>query len=283
METIKQIMPLLPERYAAQIRDGEFSTLEEIRIRSGYPVRMRYRCGERELLPVSEQAVIEEVLERACQRSIYAYSDTIVNGYVTVPGGHRIGLCGNGVWNGSRIEHIKEPSSLNIRIAKQMIGCADEAIRSLYCSTLILGPPGCGKTTLLRDLIRQLSDNRHQNVGVADERGELSAMFGGRSQLELGARTDVMVQVPKGHAMMCLLRTMNPQWIAVDEITSPGDIAAMDEIAYCGVHILATAHGACLEDLHRRPLYRSLLERKIFQHVLLMDAQKNYRLEELKT
>lgn len=282
MEAINQIMPLLPERYAAQIRDGEFNRMEEIRIRSGYPVRIRYRCGERELLPISDQAVVEEVLERACQRSIYAYSDTIANGYVTVPGGHRIGLCGSGVWNGSKIEHIKEPSSLNIRIAKQVIGCADNAIRSLSCSTLIFGPPGCGKTTLLRDLIRQLSDKRHQNVGVADERGELSAMCGGRSQLDLGARTDIMVQVPKGHAMMCLLRTMNPQWIAVDEITSPGDIAAMEEIAYCGVHVLATAHGTCLEDLQRRPLYRSILDRKIFEQVLLMDMQKNYRMEEIR-
>lgn len=281
METIKQIMPLLPERYAAQIRDEEFRTLEEIRIRSGHPLRMRYRRGERELMPISEQVVIEEVLERACQRSIYAYTDTIVNGYVTVLGGHRIGLCGSGVWDGGRISHIKEPSSLNIRIAKEWLGCADDAIHALRCSTLILGPPGCGKTTLLRDLIRQLSDKRYQNVGVADERGELSAMCGGQSQLDLGARTDVMVQIPKGHAMMCLLRTMNPQWIAVDEITSPSDIAAMEEIAYCGVQILATAHGTCLEDLYRRPLYQTLLDRKIFHQVLLMDVHKSYRMEAL--
>ena len=281
MEAIKQIIPLIPEQYASQIRDEEFQTLEEIRFRSGYPVRMRYRHGERAVWPRAEQAVVEEVLQRACQRSIYAHTQTLVNGYVTVFGGHRIGVCGTGVWDGDRIEFLKNPSSLNIRIAKQWLGFADSVIQSIRGSALIFGPPGCGKTTLLRDLIRQLSDKRQQNVGVADERGELSAMSGGQPQLDLGAKTDVMVQLPKGHAIMCLLRSMNPQWIAVDEITTPQDIAVMEDAAYCGVNFLATAHGSSMEDLYHRPLYRNMMEKKIFCQIILMDTNKRYRLEDL--
>jgi len=281
MSAFKQIMPLLPERYASQFRMEDFTSLEEIRMGCGRPVRLRYRVGERELLPYAERSDVEEVLQRACQRSMYAYENTITQGYVTVAGGHRIGLCGTGVFCRETLQNMKEPSSVNIRIARECMGFANEAIKQLRSSALLLGPPGCGKTTLLRDLIRQLSDHRRQNIGLADERGELSATEGGKPQLHIGIRTDVLVHVPKGQAMMMLLRTMSPHWIAVDEITSPKDIEAMEEISYCGVHLLATAHGSSINDLMNRPLYQRLMDKKLFDQVILIKKDKSYTVEEL--
>lgn len=281
MNGLKQILPLLPEPYAQQLRPDDFVDLEEIRIGCGRPVRLRYTRRERELFPCAGQLVVEEVLQRACQRSMYAYTDSIVKGYVTVSGGHRIGICGTGVMQDQTIRNIREPSSINIRIARERIGYANEAIRYIRESTLLLGPPGCGKTTLLRDVIRQLSDCRKQNIGLADERGELSAMSAGQPQLQIGSRTEVLVHVPKGQAMMMLLRTMNPHWIAVDEITSPEDLHAMEEVSYCGVKLLATAHGASLNDIYHRPLYKKLLETGIFRQLVCIEADKSYRMEDL--
>lgn len=281
MNAYDQIWPLLPEVYGKQIMNEDILKLEEIRIGSGRPVRLHFHHGERELYPCANKMVVEEVVQRACRRSIYAHLDTISQGYVTIPGGHRMGICGTGVMDEKNVQNIRDISSLNIRIARERIGYADEAFKVLRNSALLLGPPGCGKTTLLRDLIRQLSDFEKYRVGLADERGELSAMAEGLPWLRVGNRTDVLVHIPKGQAMMMLLKTMNPQWIAVDEITSPDDICAMEEIAYCGVRLLATAHGMSVDDLYNRPLYRKIIDKKIFKQVFLLSSDKSYTMEEL--
>ena len=200
---------------------------------------------------------------------------------MTVEGGHRIGICGYGVPSGDGIQTLVAPSSLNIRVAHEVRGCAQKLYPHLKQSTLLLGPPGSGKTTLLRDAIRLLSDREKVVVGLADERGELSAAVRGTSQLNVGSRTDVLVNVPKAQAVMMLLRTMNPAWIALDEITAEEDMLAIEQAAYCGVKLLATAHGADLSDLEKRPLYRKLMGTAVFQQVVVLNRDKSYTVKEV--
>ena len=200
---------------------------------------------------------------------------------MTLEGGHRLGVCGFGVVQQGVVHTIRSPTSLVLRIARAVPGCAEGLFPALTDSTLILGPPGAGKTTLLRDAVRLLSDQGRLRVGLADERGEVSASTGQGAALEVGQRTDVMVNVPKAEAVMMLLRTMSPQWIALDEITAPEDIEALDRAAYCGVKLLATAHGDSLSDLTRRPLYHKLLARGAFSQVVLLSPDKSYQIHSL--
>ncbi len=281
MKQMTQILPLLPDVYARQLRGEELGEIEEVRLSVGQPLRLRFARQERELWPVAGRTTVEEVLQRACYQSAYAYNDTIRQGYVTIEGGHRIGICGFGVTDRDTVSTIRSPSSLCIRVAHEVLGCANALIETLDRSTLILGPPGSGKTTLLRDAVRQLSDKLRYRVGLADERGELSATVDAVAGLQVGGRTDVLVNVPKDKALMMLLRTMNPQWLALDEITAPADLSAMEQAVYCGVRLLATAHGEDMEDLRRRPLYQKLLATGVFRQVVLLSRDKSYVIEEV--
>ena len=275
------IIPLLPEIYGSQIKDGDWNGLEEIRLGNRRPLRLRYSWGERELWPAADQKDVETVLSRACRHSVYAHTETISRGYVTIEGGHRIGICGFGILSENRLQNLVTPSSINIRVARQVPGCGQALISYLKQSTLLLGPPGSGKTTLLRDAVRLLSDREKCVVGLADERGELSAAVRGTSQLEVGSRTDVLVNVPKAEAVMMLLRTMNPDWIALDEITAPEDITSIEQAAYCGVKMMATAHGEKLSDLSDRPLYQKLMASGVFRQVVILRRDKSYVIREV--
>lgn len=281
MKQMEQILPLLPDQYAAALRKTAWDGIEELRLGTGRPLRLWRNGREEELWPLARQEDLEDLLRRACRQSVYACADSLRQGYVTVEGGHRIGVCGTGVTERGEMRNLHLPSSIVIRVAHQVPGCADGLMPGLGQSTLLLGPPGSGKTTLLRDAVRQLSDRRRQRVGLADERGELSASVGGAAQLNIGSRTDVLLHVDKAAAVMMLLRTMNPQWIAVDEITAPEDITALEQAAYCGVRLLATAHGSCLGDLRRRPLYRRLMDAGVFQSVAVLKWDKSYTVEEV--
>ncbi len=281
MKQMEQILPLLPDCYGRQLQTCSWEGLEEIRLAAGQPLRLR-RCGrEEELWPLAGPEHLEDLLLRACRQSVYACADSLRRGFLTVEGGHRIGVCGMGVMEHGAVHTIRSPSSLNIRIAHGVTGCADRLLPMLTESTLLLGPPGSGKTTLLRDAVRQISDRRRQRVGLADERGEVAACMDGTPQLAVGGRTDVLTAIDKPTAVMMLLRTMNPQWIALDEVTAPADIQALNQAAYCGVRLLATAHGGGLEDLRRRPLYRRLTDAGIFKRVVLLRQDKSYTMEEV--
>ena len=267
---------------------------EELRLRAGRPVSVTLPDGEEVLpgCPVISPGDLRAVLEIATQASAHTALERVRHGFVTVRGGHRVGLCGTAVVKDGEIHNLRELASLNLRIARQIPGIGDEPLRRIRSggalpSVLVLAPPGAGKTTLLRDLIRGLSagvGGPPLRVGVADERGELGAMYSGAPQLDLGPHTDVMDGCSKADGLMMLLRGMNPQVLAADEITASGDIDALETAAGCGTALLATAHGRGIGDLERRPLYARLLERKIFQKVLLIDrvnGVRRYRLEDL--
>lgn len=276
------VIPLLPDIFGSLVAAEQTEGLEELRMRVGQPFQLRYAAREKELGRRVETAHLEEVIRRACRQSVYACNDTLKDGYLTVEGGHRIGICGTGVVRDGENQTLRAPSSLSIRIARQIRGCAGRLLPALHSSVLILGPPGAGKTTLLRDAVVQLSDKLGKRVALVDERGEIAASVGGVPQLYIGKRTDVMVNVGKAEGIMMMLRSMNPQWIAVDEITDPADIHAMVQASYCGVQLLATAHGKDRKDLYSRPLYRSLMETGVFRTIVLLDENKHFECFEVK-
>ena len=288
------VLPFGLRQLALSIPTAERAQTEEFRLRAGKPLSVTMPDGEKVL---SGKAVISKedlrtTLEIATQASIHTALDQVRHGFITIKGGHRIGLCGTAVLKDERIYNLRELSSLNIRIARQIIGIGEKIVQLMYVeatmpSVLILAPPGAGKTTLLRDMIRCLSDGAGGpplRVGVADERGELGAVYQGMPQFDLGLHTDIMDGCSKADGLMMLLRGMNPQVLAVDEITAPEDIEALERAAGCGVILLATAHGREIEDLKRRELYARLMEKRIFHKLLVIKqarGERTYRVEDL--
>ena len=278
METLLHI---LPQIYTGKLCAANMDQLEEIRLRVGQPLLLRYSYSERMVTPRLSALDLEETLRRACKHSVYACGEEIRCGFITLEGGHRMGICGQGVMQNAQLHTIKNISSMNIRIARSVAGFADRVRTMPKGSTIILGPPGSGKTTLLRALIVKLSDCWGQTVALADERGEVAAASEGVPRLYTGKRTDVMSHVPKSEAVMLMLRAMAPQWIAVDEITAPNDIASIEYACHCGIHLLATAHAETTEDLLRRPLYQELMKRQIFTDAIVLKQGRTYEMERI--
>lgn len=288
------VLPFGLRQLVRSMPTAERNIAEEFRLRAGRALSVTLPDGEK-VLPsnsVISKEDLRTTLEIATQASIHTALEQVRHGFVTIKGGHRIGLCGTAVLKDEKIHNLREISSLNIRIARQITGIGEKIIWLLRVGTympsvLILAPPGAGKTTLLRDMIRCLSTGvggPALRVGVADERGELGAVYHGIPQFDLGLHTDVMDGCSKADGLMMLLRGMNPQVMAVDEITAPEDVEALACAAGCGTTLLATAHGRGIEDLKRRSLYARLLEKSIFQKVLVIECEngeRRYRVEDL--
>lgn len=289
-----QVLPLRLRWEALSLSEGEQARAEELRLRAGWPMTVVMPEGEQSLggAPVSN-GELDQLVELASRASVHSVIDQIRRGYLTIQGGHRVGLCGTAVLREGELHNLRRLSSAAVRVARQIPGGA-AAVASRLCrpdgtleSTLILAPPGAGKTTLLRDLIRSVSDGegfRSQRVGVADERSEVAALWNGRPQLSVGAHTDVVEGCPKAQALMMLLRAMNPQVLAADEITAPEDVEALVTAAGCGVTLLATAHGYSPQDLKERPLYQRLMQAHMFRRLVMVrgvEGIRSYEVEEL--
>lgn len=290
-----QAVQFLPPRFraSAMAQNKEIQkTACEFRLRVGE--QMTVLCTESELDIPCETCVrhedLETVMDIATGGSVHSSAESIKAGFLTVSGGHRIGICGTGVHHAGEVSFIKNISSVAIRISKEFIGVANgiysEIMRNgAFENTLIISPPGCGKTTMLRDLIRNLSDGeRAYRVSVADERSEIAAKYRGISQFNLGHHTDVMEGLPKADAMMLMLRSMSPEILAVDEITVKEDIYALESAANCGVSLLATAHGFDAECLFARPLYKKLAELDMFRFAVILGIENGkyvWEVEEL--
>ena len=281
----EQAVAVLPEQRRSSLCAlgmDRLDEMEEIRLRRGFPMTALLPEGEVEADgPPMVEDDLRQVVENATQASAHTVLDRVRQGFVTLRGGHRVGLCGSVVKREGQTVTLREISSLSIRVARSVPGQAGELLprlmeRDVFLSTLILAPPGAGKTTLLRDLVRSLSDGAvgpPLRMGVADERGEIAALWRGEPQLYIGRHTDVLDGCSKAEGLSILIRGMNPQAVAVDEITDPADVRAITEAAGCGVALIATAHGAGREDLARRPVYRALLENGIFRRLVVIRRQ----------
>lgn len=286
-----QFLPVRLRKLAETLPKENQAVAEEFRLRTGWPMTVLLPEGETCPWP-SEPPVEPEELETLCdlgaEFSRYAAAETLREGFLPVRGGFRIGFCGSAVMKGGVCTNLTDLSSADLRIAREKRGVAEELAQQLLSegaldSTLLLSPPGGGKTTLLRDLIRCISQ-RGLRVGLADERGEVAVCYRGRPQMDVGPCTDVLDGCPKAVAIPMLLRTMNPQIVAADEITAEEDIRAMTMAAGCGVKLLATVHAADAAELTQKPLYARLLETKVFCRAVCIRRTaggRSYELEEL--
>lgn len=269
---------LLPEELSRALKGAEAA--EEIRLRVGHPPAVVIGGRERqtEAPPVTQNQLLH-ILEKATGASLYAAAPSLKNGFISYQG-LRIGVCGEAVYSQERLSGLRSFSSLAIRVPHAALtGCEtllDGLLRPRPVSTLIASPPGGGKTSLLRELIRRVSGA--YRVSVIDDRNELSASFSGRPRFDLGPGSDILVNVPKAQAAVMLLRGMNPHIITMDEITQEDDLRAVEQISGCGVLLFATAHGRDLNDLKKRPLYRKLLESGAFQELVTIRCAGGKRL-----
>lgn len=276
---IDEILKVLPSYIVNEIVKINCSeSITEIRIRAKQKVIVR--CSKVELILecIASVEVILQILLNVSKNSIYAIQSDINNGYVIIRGGHRIGICGEVVYCDGRIKNIKNICGLNIRVARQVFGCADQLIpkiivRKRVQNTLIISPPGCGKTTILRDIIRQIS-NMGKNVSLIDERGEIASVYEGVASLDVGNRTDIMSNISKAEGMKMMIRSMAPDVIATDEIGKQEDILAIKEAILSGVSVVFTMHAGSIENLIKNPGIKELLDLGIFSKIILLSTGK---------
>ena len=280
----EQILSLFGKSLRLTIEESKvnFDALQEIRVRVGKP--MIFLTSEYEQLINMNVTMrdVEEIVNTACGYSGYAFEEEIRQGYLTIAGGHRIGIAGRTVMTADGIRTIKNISALNIRIAHSVSGCSEPWKAYFYkkkrpCNTLIISPPGAGKTTLLRDMIRSISDGCAEyegvSVGVVDERMEIAGSYRGLPSHNLGSRTDLLDGCPKSLGMEMLIRSMAPAVVAVDEIGT-GDVSSIENALRCGCKVIATMHGECMEDFLKKPGFGALVSEKVFERYLFLKKRK---------
>ncbi|MFZ5925239.1 MAG: stage III sporulation protein AA [Bacillota bacterium] len=294
---VDEILPYLPLklRSAIALMPGEvLSRTGEIRLRRGRPVMLL--AGDDEIVVaarggaarqgddpyiISDQEALA-TLQLMAGGSLYAFEEEIRQGYITLRGGHRVGLVGRAVIERGQVKVLKDISGFCVRVAREVLGAADSVMphiiksRTRLFHTLIISPPRCGKTTLLRDITRQASDGVPSlgfpgiQVGVVDERSEIAACYAGVPQNTVGLRTDVLDACPKAEGMIMLVRSMSPDLVVTDEIGREEDVLAICEVMNAGVSMIATAHGESLEDVAERPTLKSVFEGRLFERAILL-------------
>ncbi|MDE6232682.1 MAG: stage III sporulation protein AA [Lachnospiraceae bacterium] len=270
----------------------DLEKLQEIRMRVNGPMILKYagreyfvedgggmsRVSSRPYIVVQNE--MRETMEYIGNYSLYAFEDEIRQGFITVQGGHRIGIAGKVIVEDGHIKSIKYISSINIRISHEIRGCANKVLNYISSGdgmyhTLIISPPGCGKTTLLRDVVRQLSNGgpkrRGMTIGVVDERSEIASCYMGIPQNDVGSRTDVLDCCPKDRGMIMLIRSMSPEILAVDEIGGMEEVDALRYAVNCGCKMIATVHGSSMDDIRRRYAINNLVEGKVFERYIILD------------
>ena len=249
--------------------------IREIRIRVNKPIILKTFSNDIVIDNIKmDKETINKIFECICGNSVYAFTDEISNGFITILGGHRVGIAGKPLYKDGKIYNIKDISSLNFRVARQIIGSGDKVINLIkengnFENTLIISPPGIGKTTILRDIVRQISNSGYE-VSLIDERTEIAACFNGVPQNDVGQRTDVMDGVNKDDGIKMMVRAMRPDFIATDEIGTDDDADAIMYAINSGVKVIATAHGSKIQDLNRSEKLKKLIELGLFKKVVVM-------------
>ena len=264
-DSISYELSLLPPTITKQI--------EEIRMRCNQRGMIIYADEEKTLTKIITKDDLKNTLNRLIKFSYYAYEEDLAKGFITISGGHRVGICGKAVVSNSQPILIKEISSMNIRFAKEIKGCANRLIPRLISNnkpvnTLIVSPPGCGKTTLLRDIARNLS-LRKIKVAICDERSEIAGMYNSMPSFDLGPRTDILDGCEKIYGIPMLIRSMSPDVIITDEIGKKGDFEIIEQCENTGVNLITSIHGTSEEDL-KRSLIWPLVNKKIFKNIIYL-------------
>lgn len=281
----KEILEILPKEIKNQLNAFNFKNIQEIRIRAEKPIIVKEGSNEVITNYMATLEDISSIVKRMSSYSIYAYDDEIKQGYITIKGGHRVGICGKCVLDGEKVKTIKYPASLNIRICREVEGCSNKILpyvlkSSMVENTIIISPPNCGKTTLLRDIAKNLSNGikklnlRGMKVCVIDERSEIASCVNGVPQLNIGLRTDVLDSCPKSQGIMMAIRSMSPEVIVCDEIGSREDIESIIKAMNSGVKLITTVHGYDVEDIYEREVFKEAIENKVFQKAIVLSGRK---------
>ena len=291
---MEEILDYLAENIKSEIKKYIYGLhdIEEIRIRANKPIILKNSKGNNILIHIVSKEELQETFQKICEHSIYSYQKQICEGFITIKGGHRVGLTGSCVIENNKIININYISSLNIRIAREKKNTSNNILKYVIDgrdikNTLIASKPGCGKTTLLRDLVRKLSTGieeysfKGKTCGIIDERGEIAAMYKGVPQNDIGILSDVLENSSKSVGVRLLIRSMCPDIIVCDEIGKKEDIDAIDYAMCSGVKGIFTVHGNSLTELFRNKEINSLLEKCLVETIIFIDDKKRGEIKEV--
>lgn len=282
---IDEILWILPSNLLNAVKNRlNIEEIYEIRIKINRPIIIYSKNGEIILnyIPVKED--IKSIIQKISNYSLYAYEEDIKQGFITIKGGHRVGLAGECIMENGKIKTIRNISSINIRISREIIGCSNKIMKYIgsnnrVYNTIIISPPKCGKTTILRDITRNLSNGleninlKGRKVVVVDERSEIGACYLGIPQNDLGIRTDILDNCLKKEGLIMAIRSLSPEVLICDEIGNKGDIEALLLAFNSGVNIITTIHGVTIEDLYKRNVFLELLDNRILDRVIVLSSR----------
>lgn len=283
---MKEIFDVLPDKINSCLKDkNNLNKLQEIRVKVGKPLNIVLDNTETIFNYVIRREDVKAIIQKISNYSLYAFEEDIRQGYITIQGGHRVGLAGQCVIEDNSIKTIRNITSLNIRVCREIVGCSNSLMNSLVennrvNNTLIISPPKCGKTTLLRDITRNISNGiskigfKGKRTVVIDERSEIAACYNGIPQMNVGMRTDVYDNCIKSEGMMMAVRGLSPEVIICDEIGTYKDMEGLMMAYNSGVSIIATLHGRNVEELYRRPVFREIVENNIINKVVVLSGKK---------
>ncbi len=281
-ESLAEVLNYLPMKvreYIQQMPREQKMQIQEIRLRNQKPFGIVRNGKEYSGKQILEFEDLSKTFQAVCSYSVYSYEQELTEGYITIRGGCRVGICGSAVRNGEKIQSLKYISSLNFRIAGEYIGISEEIQKNTSGSVLITGTVGSGKTTYLRDICRIIG-NQHRTA-LIDERGELAAVRRGKALHDVGKMTDILDNYPRSAGILTALRVLTPEYIICDEISTPEDVKAILQVSGCGVNLIASCHAGNSEELRKREFLQPLLEAKIFQYGVFLHQGKIQNIQKL--
>lgn len=288
MKAEEDIIGIFPLKIGSLLKDRLLNEqVYEIRIKIEKPILVYSKYGESMINYSPTKEDMKSMIQKISNYSLYAYEEDIRQGFITIKGGHRIGIAGECVMENGEVKTIRNISSINIRISSQVIGCSDKLIKYIYSkkqnrifNTIIISPPKCGKTTILRDIARNISNGMPslglygRKVAVIDERSEIGACHLGIPQNDIGIRTDILDNCLKREGMIMAIRSLSPEILICDEIGTKGDVEALLMAFNSGVNIITSIHGFTIEDLYKRKVFHELIDNGIIERAIVLSSQK---------